>query len=780
MQLTKIKTIVFAGAIALITLSSLAILAASATTNTPTRLSPGPNDGRIAYITALLMANLQYSQKPLDADLSAKFFDGYLETLDPRRENFLQSDIDGFAHFRTNLDVLTIRTNGRADLTPAFEIYQRFVERLQQHNDYVTELLKQDKFKFTAADHILIDRRHVPYPKDLDEAKDLWREQLRFQYLQEKLSRELSATNSNVILLLTKTNYTDITDTLARHYRWNFHMSTNRDSTDILQAYLEALTHAYDPHSDYFNTEHAQDFSIQMSLSLFGIGASLTEDDGYCTISKLIPGGPADKGKQLNMNDRIVAVAQGSQPPMDVVDMELGRVVQLIRGAKGTEVRLTISPANDRAARPVVTMIRDEIKLEDSEAKAMLIETPNGHGGTNRIGVINVPSFYTPIDLPGNAGHSKQSYISADVAKIIQKLKKEKVDGIVLDLRNNPGGSLEEAVRFTGLFIKDGPIVLARDSNGQVSVDNDPDPSVQYDGPLAVMINRFSASAAEIAAAALQDYGRALIVGDTSTHGKGTVQNLTPLKLYMANATNDPGTAKITIRKFYRINGESTQLKGVVPDIILPDVLNYSPDIGEGSLENPLGYDTIAPTNYNKLNLVEPYLPALRQNSNARIATNQDYIYISQNIEQFKKLQADKTLSLNERDQIKERQTNQARQKARDKELDARKPSNAKTYEITVEKADEPGLPEPMPLTISITNNYSDVTSAAISNVVSKLDANGAGMNSTTKTSKISKANPAPIIKTSPVPPDPMLNETVNILENYISLMSDGRTLIAK
>jgi carboxyl-terminal processing protease len=787
MRLSKIKTFALAAGIAFITLSSFALLTAPITTNTLPRLSPGPNDGRIAYLTALLMANLHYSQEPLDADLSAKFYDGYLESLDPRREDFLQSDIDEFAHYRTNLDRLTARSSGRADLTPAFEIYQRFIERLQQHDIYVDELLKQDKFKFTGSDRILIDRRHAPYPQDLDEAKELWREELRYRYLQEKLSRELSPTNDNVIVPLTKTNYTDITDTLARHYRWNFHMATNWDSTDVLQVYLEALTHAYDPHSDYLNDEHAQDFSIQMSLSLFGIGASLTEDDGYCTISKLIPGGPAAKSKQLNEKDRIVAVAQGGKPPVDVVDMELGKVVQLIRGTKGTEVRLTISPADNRAARRVVTMIRDEIKLEDSEAKAMLIETPDSHGGTNRIGVIVVPSFYTPIDLPGNTGHAKQSYVSEDVAKLIQKLKSEKVSGIILDLRGNPGGSLEEAVKFNGLFVKAGPVVQAKDSNGQITADANPDSSVIYDGPLAVMINRFSASAAEIAAAALQDYGRALIVGDISTHGKGTVQNLNELKNIMVNSTNDPGTVKITIRKFYRINGASTQLKGVVPDIILPDIWNYSDEVGETSLENPLSWDTIPSATYDKLNLVEPYLATLRQNSDARIATNQDFIYINQDIELFKKLQADKTMSLNEREEIKENQANQARQKARNKEIEARKASDEKIYDITVENADQPGLPAPESLTL--TNENTSLTTTNKNGDVSMMTTNHGIVEGITLKSRdvILFGTNAPfanfnfgkgIAETPHI--DPMLNETVNILEDYISLLTASHTLIAK
>jgi carboxyl-terminal processing protease len=772
-------------------------------------LSPGPNDARIAYVTARLLEEFHYLQQPLDAEMSERFLDGYIDMLDPRRENFLQSDIASFAHYRTNLDRLTVTTNGLADLTPAFEIYGRFVERLRDHNAYVEELLKQEKFKFTGSDRIQIDRRHAPYPKDLDAAKELWREQLRYQFLQEKLSREMSPTNSNLLLPVTKSNLTDIAQTLARHYRWNFHMATNWDSTDVLQAYLNALGHAYDPHTDYFNTQHAQDFSINMSLSLFGIGAQLTEDDGYCTISRLIQGGPADKSKQLSEKDRIVAVAQGGKPPVDVVDMELGKVVQLIRGAKGTEVRLTISPADDRAVRRVVTLTRDEIKLEDSEAKASLLEMPNGHGGTNRIGVIDLPSFYATIDLPGSASHSAKS-TTTDVAKLIKKLKQEKVDGIILDLRSNPGGSLEEAIKFTGLFIKDGPIVIARSPDGSIAVDNDTDSSVQYSGPLAVMINRFSASAAEIAAAALQDYGRAVVIGDISTHGKGTVQNLNPLRSFMPQATNDPGTVKITIRKFYRVSGASTQLKGVVPDIILPDVLNYSPDIGETSQENPLPWDTINTANipnarYDKLNLVEPYLDDLRQRSDVRVMTNQDFVYIQQDIQQYKKLQADKTASLNEKDQIKERQANQARQKARDQERETRTASGAKVYEITVKNSALPGLTEYKPAgdgdTASENNQrntptvfYSydhDFLKFFASNDVPaivkaySLDASLTNQVKSNLLEVLTKqatntANSAVADKKSSPPVDPALDETEHILQDYIKLLSANRSLIAK
>ncbi len=727
-------------------------------------LAPGANDARIAYFTARLLEEFHYSQQPLDKDVSRKFFDAYLETLDPRREHFLESDVLEFGYYRTNLDLFTVGPNG-ANLAPAYAIYQRYLDRIRQHADYVNELLKEDRFKFNTNERILLDRRHAPYPEDLEAAKKLWSQRLRFEYLQEKLSREISPTNSNVILPLSKSAQADVSSTLARHYRWNLRMATNWDSTDILQAYLNSLAHAYDPHSDYLNTEHAQDFSISMSLSLFGIGAQLTEDDGYCTINALVHGGPAEKSKLLHEQDRIVAVAQSTQPFVDVVDMELNRVVQLIRGAKGTEVRLTISPAEDRAARRVVTLVRDEIKLEDSEAKAQLIEWPDGHAGTNRLGIIDLPSFYATIDLPGNADHSASKSTTADVTRLIKKLKSEKVSGIILDLRNNPGGSLEEAVKFTGLFIKDGPVVIARSPEGQMNVDSDADSSILYDGPLVVLVNRFSASASEIVAAALQDYGRALLVGDISTFGKGTVQNLNPLRpivgLSNASITNDPGTVKITIRKFYRVTGASTQLKGVTPDIVLPDVLNYSSLYGESSLENPLPWDPIQSVNYTRLDLVQPYLAQLSQRSAARLATNQDFVYIRQDIDDYLKRQADRTASLNEHQRVEERQESDARQKERDAERAARKAPNVKIYELTVKDADEPGLPPPLGATNNVTTGISP---AALHPLPS---------GSTTSTVATDS---------SPKPPgvDPMLDETERILADYISRLSSNQILIAK
>ena len=554
-------------------------------------LKPGPNDPKIAFVTARLLESYHYLQHPFDREMSIKAFDGYIDALDPRHENFLQSDLDEFAPIRTNLDLLIVGNGNKAELAPIFTIYERFVERNVQHAAYVSELLQHEKLKFTTDEKIELDRRHEPFPKDLDEAQQLWKQQVSYEYLVEKIPAEIHETNGVFTVKLPPEAPTNIVAILEKRYHTNLRLTTNWDSDKVLAAYLDfGLAHAYDPHSDYFSAPKAADFSIDMNLALIGIGAQLMDVEGFCTFKELIPGCPAMKSKQLKPVDRIVAVAQGDKPPVDVVNMELEKVVQMIRGTKSTEVRLTISPVENRSAHRIVSLIREEIKLEDKEARAQLIVYPDG----KRIGVIDLPSFYAPV----SDSKTTPKYTSVDVTKLLERLKQEKVEGIILDLRKNPGGSLDEAVRFTGLFIKDGPVVIARDDSiGHITVDSDPDPGVVYDGPLVVMLNRFSASASEIAAAALQDYGRALIVGDISTHGKGTVQQLQPLRPFIwpenASATNDPGELKITKGKFYRISGATTQMKGVASDIVLPDILNHSTMIGETALDNALPWDTL-------------------------------------------------------------------------------------------------------------------------------------------------------------------------------------------
>ncbi|HEY1661910.1 MAG TPA: carboxy terminal-processing peptidase [Verrucomicrobiae bacterium] len=740
-------------------------------------LLPGPNDSRIAYLTARSLENNHYLQEELNEKISAKFFNQYIEMLDPRRENFLQSDMDEFAQYRTKLGDYTIAGRGRSDLTPAYVIFERFQERFQQHTAYDIALLKQDHLNFDTDERILIDRRHASWPKDMTAAQNLWRQELTFDFLQERLGREISSTNAAVILPLPKNADAEIADKLLRHYNWVLHLINNSDSDTILEDYLDALAHAYDPHSDYMNGESAQSFMISMSLGLFGIGAQLREDEGYCTVDSLVEGGPAKRSGLIHQGDRIVAVAQSNQPPVNVVDMDLPKVVELIRGPKGTQVRLTLTPADHPTMQRIVALTRDEIKLADEHARAELIDRPDGHGGTNRIGILDLPSFYASMDLAGGPQLSP-SYTTVDVRKLITKLKQENVSGIILDLRSNPGGSLQEAVSFTGLFTKGGPVVLSRDSMGQVNIYSDNNTNQLFTGPMVVLVNRLSASAAEIAAAALQDYGRALVVGDVSTFGKGTVQDIEQLRQTLVpatlTATNDPGDIKITISKFYRVTGASTQFKGVVPDIVLPDVLNYSTEIGETNLENALPWDTMSSVPFDKQDLVTAYVPRLREDSNARIATNRDFSYLRQDINEFKKMQADQTTTLNEQQALRDRQKIAETDNARDAERALRPVPNETKYAITLENAVTNGLPAPESLLMT---NF-DAT-------VIETNANGTVMAMSTNQDIIvgikmdSGKDDAKATVVTRAGTDTTLEETERILQDYISMSSSNTLLIA-
>ncbi len=695
---------------------------AESSTNVFQPLKPGPEDGKIAFTTVWMLEHSQFLRRSFNESVSSKFFDKYLETYDPEHLHFLQGDIAGFGHYRTNLHRLTL-SPWRADTSPACEIFNRFVERLEQQVAYVDELLEHEKFTFDTDERVVINRKELPYPKNLDEAMKLWRERLRAEYLQEKLAdsgaaRKKAARGSPKepgagealpqAEAKPKTQHEEIVQILHRRYHRKLRAFGEFNDEDVLGIYLTTLAHVYDPHSDYMTHSQLETFSIAMNLKLEGIGAELHSEDGYCTIVRLLPGGPALESKQFKETDRIVAVAQSNSPPVDLVDMRLDKAVQLIRGPKGTQVTLTIQPAGaDASARRCITLIRKEITLHDEEAKAKVIELPDGQGGNLRLGVIDLLSFYASMDLTGPRSHSDKS-TSADVRRLLSKLKKENVKGVILDLRRNGGGSLEEAIKLTGLFIKEGPVVQVRNWDGSIEKDMDPDPGVAYDGPLIVLTSRLSASASEILAGALQDYARGLIVGDSSTHGKGTVQSLVPVNVYYTNITHsaglasDPGAMKITIKKFYRPSGASTQRNGVIPDIILPSVLGESKEIGESTLENALVPDSVPSTDYERLNLVAPYLAELRKRSSQRLAADPEYAYIRQDIEIYKKLQADKTVSLDEKERLKQKEEDDAREKARDKERLARKPSPEIVHELTLVQAGQPGLPPPVEKTNSV------------------------------------------------------------------------------
>jgi carboxyl-terminal processing protease len=778
-----------------------------------TPLIAGPDDSNIVKWVGLILEKSHYNRRLFDQEVSSKLLDRYLDALDPQHLYFTQSDLQQFEAYRNRLHSLTMKAG---DASPARVIFNRFRERLDQQVSYNSELLQSGKFDFTGDDRFLLNRRKEPRPKDLNEAHRLWRDRLRYEYLQEKLGIGRPEAISGIVLeklkqkkpqnvvkalqdkvskekaeeiakivnerfkkeppeateqflraKLEKDNADEVVKIITRRYSRVQRTLRDYDNDDMLQVYLTALTHVYDPHSDYLGKAEFDNFAIVMSLKLFGIGAVLTSEDGYCKIRELKPG-PAMNSKKLKPGDKIIAVAQSNQPPVDVVDMKLTKVVEQIRGPKGTEVRLTVIPADapDPSVRKFVTLIRDEIKLEDGAAKARLIEVPADKSRNIRLGVIDLPSFYSSFELEGNKGEGGGKSTTADVAMLLDKLKREKVSGVILDLRRNGGGSLEEAIRLTGLFIKEGPVVQVRDTMGHKVVDKDPDSSLLYDGPLVVLTSRFSASASEILAGALQDYGRALVVGDSSTHGKGTVQSLIQLApILRANAVslnNNPGALKITIRKFYRVTGSSTQLKGVTPDIVLPSVNNCL-EVGEAALDNPMPWDTTDAADYEKVNMVTPYLDSLRKRSEQRLPQDHDFTYIGEDIERYKKTQEDKTVSLNEALRLKEKTEADDRAKVRKKELAARPPSAETAYEITLKEAGLPGLPPPL----GSTNQVKGTATNAPTRPEVAQASRGDGPEAKLDEEETAGDDKAPTV-------DPNLDECKRILIDWVTLSGRG------
>lgn len=637
-------------------------------------------DGNIAKLTAAILEHSQFAHHPLDAELGAQFFDRYLDALDGRHSLFLQSDLQDLAGYRANLGEMT-RKEG--DTQPAYLIFHRYLERLGQQVGYMTNLLHTAAFDFNGHDVFIPDRSAAPRPRNLAAAQALWREQVRYEYLQEKLNGKSPA---DIVAALTR-RYTRLLQTMKKY-----------SDQEVLGIYLDSLAHVYDPHSDYLGHEEMDSFSILMNLSLSGIGATLQSDDGYCRVVSMVPGGPAARSHQIHPNDRIVAVAQQGQPPVDLVDLPLPQAVQLIRGPKGSAVTLTLIPANapDNSLRKTVTLMRDEVRLEDEHAKARVIDLPTANHRTVRLGVIDLPSFYG--EFTGKNSDNNPS-ATRDVAVLLRKLKQVGVQGVVLDLRQNGGGSLTEAISLTGLFLRNGPVVQTRDPSGRIQVDDDPDSGVVYDGPLVVLTSRFTASASEILAGALKDYGRALIVGDSSTFGKGTVQSLIPLEPMMdrnglAHAY-DPGALKVTISKFYRPDGASTQLKGVKADIVLPSPTDDA-KLSESAMKNPLPWDRVPAAPHRELDRVQPYLATLRERSAARVAQSEDFACLKQEIADAHHNEMEQQISLNEASRRAEQAKLKAEQAGWEKKLSALNTPAPQAYEITVATASQPGLPPPL------------------------------------------------------------------------------------
>lgn len=643
-------------------LAALVARAVAVSSEAPPR--PTIDDSRIAGAVGKILAQEHFRRHALDDEISKNWLTLYLDALDYTHLMFLESDIQEFQKFATTLDDEVLRGN----LLPGFEIYARYLRRVEQRVALVHDLL-EEKLSFETNERYVKDRTEAPWPKDEEEARRIWRQRVKFEVLQEMLAKRKLA---------------DAIQIVGKRYDRLLRTVHEEDAESVLQIYLTSLAHAFDPHSDYMAPSEMETFAINMKLSLKGIGAVLGAEDGYAKILALVPGGPADLDKRLQVNDRIAGVAQGDGPMEDVVDMKLAKVVEKIRGEKGTDVRLLVIPAKspDLSAHVEIRLRRDEIKLTEAEAKARLLERNDADGRVRRLGYLDIPTFY--LDFEGTGKGSKS--VTQDVRTLLERLRQKGAEGLVIDLRKNGGGALAEAVDLAGLFLKRGPVVQVGDASGRVRVLEDEDPAVVFEAPLVVLVSHISASAAEILAAVLQDYGRAVVVGGTSTFGKGTVQKIENLSRYYSRG----GALKLTVQKFYRVSGGSTQYRGVIPDLQWPTPMDYL-KIGEAALKYPLPYNEIAPAYYRPENRVALYLPELKRRFQARLAKDPEFAYVREDIERLKVQLADKTVSLNLAARQKERSENQARIEKREKERKGRTPSEWRTTEITLEDAPAEG-----------------------------------------------------------------------------------------
>src|SRR6266704_1189823 len=634
---------------------------------------PAPASSRetVAMSVGRLLEEGHYTRQKLSEDVSKKFLQTYLEMLDFSHLFFTQEDVDAVTAKYGNAmagDILM------GTLKPAYEIYALYTKRVDNRVAKIKELLKQPiDFKSNAT--VELSRQKSQWPKDEAEADQLWRGRIANELLQEHLSEHPIEPAPQLV---------------SRRYERLAKNVHEQDKDEQMKLYLDALAQAYDPHSEYLSKADMKNFSINMGLSLVGIGAMLRSEDGYAKIESVVPGGPAQVDGRLKVGDRITAVAQGQAEYVDVREMRLDKVVEMIRGKKGTRVRLLVIPsaAADPSGRKNVELVRDEIKLKDQEARADIIIRKDENGEPIKLGWLTLPSFYADMDK-----HQKST--TRDVLALLKRLKRENIAGLVVDLRRNGGGSLEEALALTGLFLKSGPIVQTKDYNGNTRISSDPDPGIAYSGPLIVLTSRQSASASEIFAAALQDYGRAVIVGDKNTFGKGTVQTILPIGRFtslLGSRSDDDGELKLTIQKFYRVAGGSTQLHGVASDIVLPS-LSDLPEFGEGALKNCLPYDEVPKAKYTKWSDTHSlFVDQLRRRSAERVQHDPEFHYVMEDMERLRHKLDENRITLNEDARRKEIQDDKLRKDVRSKERLARHEEEPNIYRLTLDTVDKPNL----------------------------------------------------------------------------------------
>jgi carboxyl-terminal processing protease len=596
---------------------------------------------------AIMLQNSHFGRLPYDAALSRRFLNDYLTTLDNQRLYFTQADVQGFeVKYGDKLHQLLVRGGG---MVPAAEIYNLFRQRVAERVAFTEELIKKNEFDFKTKEAFPLTRKDAEWPKNAAAARELWRLQTKADMLSEILRRE------TISKLAAEQGKPDPglkdrspAEKISLRYQRVLNTVNDADEEEIANYFLSSIAASYDPHTDYMSAREMSRFRDGMRNELVGIGALLQgEEDGATKIMGIVVGGPADREGTLKLNDRVIAVdSLNTGNPQDMTDimfMSIDRVVDLIRGKEGTSVGLKVEPASGPPGETRIIVIqRGKVEMKDEQARGDIIETRTDVGEVRRIGVITLPSFYADFE-------EGRVLSSNDVERILARFVEENIHGLVMDLRGNGGGSLEEVRRMTGFFIPRGPVVQVKNTIGQVQVKDTDAAKPIYDGPMVVITDKTSASASEILAGALQDYNRAVIVGDSSTFGKGTVQQPMDIGMQMPlfSARDRAGHLKVTIQKFYRPSGSSTQNEGVVPDIVLPSIIDAL-DIGEASLKNPLPHDRIGPAaGFRQLNADHLFLPRLKELSRERVRKCQDFTYTIEDVMRNKERIDSNTMSLN-------------------------------------------------------------------------------------------------------------------------------------
>ena len=678
-----------------------AIIALAATLSAGPVVSTAETDyNKVGQVVSTMLRNLHFSKQPWDTTLSNRVLDEYLNALDFQKLYFTQPEIDAIT--RKYGETLFLDLSNGECMTPAKEIFDLYLQKVAARHQWMEKFLKEQKMTFDSSRMVEISREKAKWPKDAAEADQLWALRLEENLLRERMRADEAvakakekSTEAKPVTAKPETESPE--QKILKRYKRVLENVRETNTEEICDFMLSALTACYDPHTEYFSFSEEEQFQTSMQNSLIGIGALLQgDDDGTTQIKGIVEKGPADKSGKIQLDDRVIAVDTNNSGEMvDIMYMKINKVVEMIRGKEGSEVRLKIIPADAPTTTREIVIKREKVELKDQLVSGQIIRRKQADGATASIGWLDIPSFYADLN-EGKTGVSK------DVKRVLTRMMKEGIDGLVVDLRGNGGGSLEEAIRLTGLFIKEGPVVQLKDANKRIEVKDSRSPEPMYTGPVVVLTDKTSASASEIFAGALQDYRRGLIVGDKSTFGKGTVQTVAPVGRAMPlfSDSERAGSLKVTNQKFYRIAGGSTQFKGVVPDIILPSRIDAL-KIGEDALKFPLPYDAIPSRDYEKYDVAALHIDTLAKLSGERVSKDSEYKYIVEDVARLKEQLDRNTLSLNLAQRVKEREENEAREKQRNasrKEIfEARRKAeepNTRIYKITLDNAEAAKLEE--------------------------------------------------------------------------------------